>query len=559
MKLRFCKILSKLYHCCRNSTTIHKIFHGPTEPKKWLSGWLLFAAIPLAVIGIFVYMIDPYFHYHKPNTEKYYYTLDNERSMNNGISRNFEYDALITGSSAAQNFKTSEMDEIFGVNAVKVPFPGGSYKEINNNVSAALEDNENLRIVVRSLDMDCFFEPASVTKEDLGLYPTYLYDGNPFSDVKYLFNKDVIFDKAYSMYIAHNEGDFPPGITSFDIYSNWQQDFNFGIKSVCPDGIEYAGLGGPVHLQEDEKNIILENITQNVTSLADQYPDVDFYYYFTPYSIEFYRTLAAGGTIYRYSEAEQYIIELILAHQNIHLYFFNNRTDITTDLNNYKDMYHYGEWINSQILRWMYNGDYLLTRDNYLDFLMEELTFYTTFDYNSLNNQSDYECDLLAAALMKQDLTGIPPTNLLELDESDLHLSNASLVMDTGDGSVMLQCTGSLQRKITSKQSVSSYMISKDYVGAKLEIDDIGDYQYLMFYGRKVTDQGGPAVYVYNGRGIIVAQFSEVYSAIDNEWHQYGLDLSGSNGRVTIIFNGGYSDDSGSPDSRYLFKDIMLY
>lgn len=76
----------------------------------------------LGIIGAWVYHIDPFFHYHKPYTNGYYYTLNNQRSQNNGICKHFDYNALITGTSMTENFMTSEMDAIFGTNSVKVPF-----------------------------------------------------------------------------------------------------------------------------------------------------------------------------------------------------------------------------------------------------------------------------------------------------------------------------------------------------------------------------------------------------------------------------------------------------
>lgn len=38
------------------------------------------------------------------------------------------------------------------------------------------------------------------------------------------------------------------------------------------------------------------------------------------------------------------------------MHSFHNRTDMTTDLNHYKDGPHYGEWVNSLILKWMHDG-----------------------------------------------------------------------------------------------------------------------------------------------------------------------------------------------------------
>jgi hypothetical protein len=37
------------------------------------------------------------------------------------------------------------------------------------------------------------------------------------------------------------------------------------------------------------------------------------------------------------------------------------------------------------------------------------------------------------------------------------------------------------------------------------------------------------------------------------------IDVSDLSGKVTIIFNGGYVDNTGSNDSTYTFSDIKLF
>lgn len=425
----------------------------------------------LGIIGAWVYHIDPFFHYHKPYTNGYYYTLNNQRSQNNGICKHFDYNALITGTSMTENFMTSEMDAIFGTNSVKVPFSGGSYKEINDNLIIALKSNPELKTIIRGLDMERFFDASDTMRTDLGTYPTYLYDNNPFNDVKYLFNKSIIFNRAYPMTQANDKEDFVPGIPSFDVYSNWQSSYTFGLHTVCPDGITLHPSENEIHLTEEDKVLIYENIYKNVTSLAEQYPDVTFYYFFTPYSAAWWKSRVESGTIYRQIEAEQYIIEIILECKNIKLFSFNNRTDITTDLNHYKDTIHYGQWINSLMLKWMHDGQYLLTKDNYKKYLADELSFYTSFDYESLNQQVDYENDFYADALINQELSELKPVNLLEHPEQ-LTLSKAALITDSYLGQQGLLCEGSLKRESNSPVSVSDYLISTEYIGAKFKVDN---------------------------------------------------------------------------------------
>ena len=373
------------------------------KSKNWIIGWGVIVSIFLSIIGILVIKIDPYFHYHKPDLNKYYYSLDNQRSQNNGVIKNFDYDALITGSSMTENFKTSEMDHIFAVKSIKVPFSVGTYKEINDNLVFALENNPKLKTIVRSLDYSKIFDDKDLMRTDLGEYPTYLYDSNPVNDVRYLFNKDVVFGRIYPMISNKSETNFKPGITSFDDYASWQKNYTFGKNSVIPNGIKSIEKSKPVHLTNEEKQTINENIAQNVTSLAAKYPDVNFYYFFPPYSAVFWNDLNNDGTIYKQIEAESYAIELILKYPNIHLYSFNMLTDITTDLNNYKDSTHYGQWINSLMLRYMKNNKRLLTKENYRSYLDEEFKFYTSFDYSSLNDQIDYEDDLYKADIVDKN------------------------------------------------------------------------------------------------------------------------------------------------------------
>ena len=122
-----------------------------------------------------------------------------------------------------------------------------------------------------------------------------------------------------------------------------------------------------------------------------------------------WQQLVENGSVYRQIEAERLVIEEILKCPNIKLYSFNNIPDITTDLNNYRDSAHYGEWINSLILKWMHDEKYLLTEENYENYLVQELTFYTTYDYNNILSQEDYENDNWAAVLWRMKTEDIKP------------------------------------------------------------------------------------------------------------------------------------------------------
>lgn len=369
--------------------------------KKLAIFTVCFIALLVLTAGL-VAFVDPYFHYHKPFTQIFYYNLENERSQNYGIIRHFGYDAMITGTSMTENFNTSDFDEIFDAQSIKVPFAGAGYKEINDNIEVALRYNPNLTLVVRGLDMSHFFYDKDYERVDMGEYPTYLYDENIFTDVKYVYNKDMIFTKVMDMGKMAISPQVPAGMTSFDDYKNWMAEYTFGRNTLRPDGIVAPNYGEPVHMSELDREIVRGTINQNLTPLAKEYPDVTFYYFFTPYSVLWWENLVDDGTIYRQLEAEQMVIEELLKYDNIKLYSFNNFYDITTDLNNYKDSIHYGSWINRLMLYYMKSEKGLLTKDNYEDYLQDELSTYLNFDYDGLNEQEDYDNDYMPMILLDE-------------------------------------------------------------------------------------------------------------------------------------------------------------
>lgn len=489
--------------------------------KLWILMYFVLVIGALDVAAMQVIRIDPFFHYHRPNTESYYYILDNERSQNNGITRRFDYDALITGTSMAENFKTSEMDEIFGTNSIKVCYSGGRYKEINDNLIIALKYNPKLKTIVRSLDMSYIMFDKDTMFSDSEEYPAYLYDDNILNDVNYIFNRNVIFDRVYAMMLANDLSDFKGGITSFDSYSSWMRRWEgrFGINMVSPERIAIQSPGEPIHLTDEERNMVMGTVRQNITSLAEEYPDVSFYYFFPPYSAVWWKYIVDNGTIYKQIEAEEIAIEQILAHDNIKLFSFNNLTGITTDINNYKDTEHYGDWINSLMLRYMYDGKCRLTYDNYKEYLDHELNYYLTFDYNSLNGQVDYENDYYAGALLNQTINGISPLEI----------------------------------------SAEACIASSEYVGYEISVADISDYQYLVFYGQKNKDDGQASVCIYDVNDVKASEYTIDYQKIDNEKHQYMIDVTDLSGSVRIIFCDEYADNTDTADSVYTFSDVTLY
>ena len=78
---------------------------------------------------------------------------------------------------------------------------------------------------------------------------------------------------------------------------------------------------------------------------------------------------------------------MLFRSENVRVYDFSYRVDIIGNLDNYTDSLHYGEWVNSEILRMMSAGEGLLTGENveeYYDFIRE---LYAEYDYSSYKDE----------------------------------------------------------------------------------------------------------------------------------------------------------------------------
>lgn len=460
--------------------------------KSWLRLFCLLCASVFLYAGAFVWYVDPFFHYHAPRTDRFFYPLDNERSMNDGILRHFDYDAIITGTSLAACFKTSELDALFGVHSVKIPASGASYFEINRLINTGLETHPEMKLVVRSIDRHLLLYGAEELRDDLGEYPDYLYDRNPFNDYQYLFNADVLFTRCLNMALDAARPGFVPGMTSFDDYSNTMAEYKgaFGLPNIeNMFHFDLDAVGEPIHLSEYDRQAVTRKIQENVVATAEAHPDVTFYCFFPPVSLGYWRDRIALGDIYAQIEAEQLASELMLQCPNIRLFDFTGRTDIISDVNQYRDLMHYGEWINSLMLKWMREDRYRLMEENVADFFAERLTYYLSADYKALLTQERWHCDYYAAALLNEELTGVAP---LALGDDALR-----------DG--------------------------------RLSLPDAGTYSYLCFEARDTNPGERLTVSVYDENGALLSATEETTRG---GWQRVAVDLRKATGPAELVIDG---------------------
>lgn len=322
-------------------------------------------------------VFDPYFHYHGklPGMS---YRLYHERYINAGIVKNFEYDTIITGSSMNQNFKTSQLDELWGVNSVKVPFSGAGFREIKENLEVAFESNNEIKYVLWGLDYNGLLRIGYWRQYEN--FPEYLYDDKLLNDASYVWNKELIFQGLMTNLIMTLQGEES---TSFDEYSSWEG--GRGLESILkiyqrrneilPMDTELTGF---------DRYCVTDNIGFNIVELAKAHPETEFILFYTPYSALYWESIYRDGTLEKQLLSEAKATELLLECENIHLFSFVKEIEITGNLNNYRDKEHYVSEINELILQWITEGRGLVTKDNYQEIIAWEREYYMNYDYDSL-------------------------------------------------------------------------------------------------------------------------------------------------------------------------------
>ena len=351
------------------------------KSKTWSILLLILSLTALLLFGSVTALIDPFFHYHKP-LPGLAYPIDDQRYQNDGIVRHFDYDAIITGTSLTENFKASQFDNLFGTNSVKVCFSGSTYYELNNNLRRALSSNPNIRMVLMGIDSWFLFESPGALRTD-AVFPTYLYDDNILNDVQYLLNKQVLCDRTVGVLEYTRQGG---KTTDFDSYSCWgNTDYGKTGKEIAiKNSPRQAPSQTPLSFTPQLQQRLVDNLTTNALALAEANPDVEFFYFFPPYSILYWDLLIRNQEFDRQLMAWEKATELLLEADNIHLFSFYTDFETSTNLDNYRDNVHYGQHINQLLLDRMASGQFQLTKENSASHWQQVRQFYASYDYDSI-------------------------------------------------------------------------------------------------------------------------------------------------------------------------------
>lgn len=323
--------------------------------SKFVKRFFLQASALLLLFTIFVVVIDPFFHYHEPiNPLKKVVTKPEYQGI--GTVRNFAYDSIIAGSSVAENYNNKWFDEKFGCTSIKAIKKSATTADLMYYLDEAYEQKE-LAYVFYSLDTSALLSDASKNFVDDSM-PLYLYNDSVIDDVKYVWNKDVIFEHAPYMVSVSILEDYDEG-TSY----NWAQYKTFSAEDTLS---RYQRIEQVVSMQDIAE--YETNIQGNVAlleQLVSGHTTTQFVFMLPPYSMLWWDNAYRDGTL----DASLYAIETmaatLLTYENVEIYCYQTEKDVVMNLDYYMDNVHFSENINQWMVEQIGQNQFRMTKNNY--------------------------------------------------------------------------------------------------------------------------------------------------------------------------------------------------
>lgn len=340
--------------------------------KKWTIITLTITLVLLILIASVMITIDSLFQYHKP-IETIAYQINSQDYQNPGMAKNFEYDSVLLGTSMIENFQVSWFKDNMDLNVLKVPYSGGSPKNMQKIMQIIEKQNKDLKAVF--LGYDLFTQTVDINQLRHEL-PEYLYDDKIYNDVQYWFNKDLI----YRTYKDIQNTQLGNKMTTLDMAYNWNKNYNYTETETIK---EYSINTRNTKIVYDTNLInTKQNMEQNIKPMIENNPNTQFYIFYPPYSILYWHKIIEDGKVDAVFEQLEYSMQEFLKYDNVKLFYFQDIEEIITNLYLYRDYSHYKQDINDYMSECFKEGNYVVTKENYKEEIQNMKQFIQNFDYD---------------------------------------------------------------------------------------------------------------------------------------------------------------------------------
>lgn len=322
--------------------------------KKALKRLGLLIVLGMLAVLVFVWLMDPFYQYHKPyfGLQAVLYDRDNQVA---GSLRNFDYNAVLLGSSVAENFDTEYLDAQYGCQTIKAVRASGSVADLLYYMDVA-HANQEIQQVFWCMDIFALMAEPEVTLygEDV---PRYLHTETILDDIPYLFNKEILFEKI-PMMVVYSLMDRNTGGQAYD----WSQDKEFSSTRAMTAYEKPAEV-----VAEQDFTEIKAQIQANIDMVMEEitsHPEIKYTIIFPPYSMLWWDCGYVNGMGEQYFYVLEQTLPQLLECENARVYYYQAEQEIICNLDNYMDMIHYAPWVNQYMLESIVTDKGRVTKEN---------------------------------------------------------------------------------------------------------------------------------------------------------------------------------------------------
>ena len=343
----------------------------------------------LLVMGVFVWTVDPLYHYHAPLFDLPV-VLEDAVYQTAGAARNLAYDSAIVGTSMTENMHTSWFDEEMGWDTMKLSYSGARSSDLKAIFEQMSQKEGTLKNVVMDINDYQLVVPSWTKYVE---HPEYLYDDSLLNDYEYLYNHDIIVRSAERCV------DGLMGVEdNIDIAYTWEEDSLFGKQIVLETSrslreqhlqnktsiAEAYLVSGALSDDIGEKLKVCQENLDNIIPFLEENPETEVYVMIPPYSMLYWEEKVLSGELENILAIYAYAVEQLLQYDNVQVYYFQNEYDIITDLDNYRDSCHHRPEYNRYMFECIRDGKNEMTLENYKEMFTEMYCFAKDYPYADL-------------------------------------------------------------------------------------------------------------------------------------------------------------------------------
>ncbi|MDP6044035.1 MAG: hypothetical protein QGG25_00385 [Phycisphaerae bacterium] len=318
--------------------------------KRWVIAFLATVAVLFVAMGLLVYVMDPLQYFRPVKFYKPSYSFQT-RLMIPGIIRNCDYEALILGSSTAQNSRPTQVEKLFGSECVKLTPPGASAREVSIYFQTAAKRRE-IKLVIQGVD---FFSYAGAPDRLRTGHPDHLYRMTPSNFYKYFYDaytlKKIITKTDWSSVFDSEEYSFDHD--RFASYAHRKKPSRAkAIRSYFNSNYS-ASYCGDAYDAESKVSF-----RENVVKIIAANPKTKFNLYFSPGSILDWLVREKHGDIDKLLAFRLFVAGECQRLDNVELFDFQADAKITHNFDLYYDVTHFDQTISEHIVSSIHSGLY---------------------------------------------------------------------------------------------------------------------------------------------------------------------------------------------------------